>query len=111
MHAPSCTFTLFPILIKFTSPLTTVLNQMLQSSPISTSPTIVELGAKKQLLPNCGNLFSTGSITGMIRFLVLVYSFWLPASVFLMITCCVALLYYKNSIEHISVTPWQPLQI
>src|SRR6185436_4356150 len=70
MHAPSCTFTLFPILIKFTSPLTTVLNQMLQSSPISTSPTIVELGARKQLLPNCGNLFSTGSITGMIRFLV-----------------------------------------
>src|SRR6187200_367966 len=76
MQAPSCTFTLFPIFIKFTSPLTTALNQMLQSSPITTSPTIVELGAKKQLFPNCGYLFSTGSITGIrnsLMFMVLCY--------------------------------------
>jgi hypothetical protein len=39
---------------------------MLQSSPIITSPTMVEFGAKKQLLPNSGNLFSTGNITGIV---------------------------------------------
>jgi hypothetical protein len=51
--------------MKFTSPLMTVLNQKLQSLPTITSPTIVALGAMKQLDPNDGNLFSTGSITGM----------------------------------------------
>jgi hypothetical protein len=35
-----------------------------------TSPTIVELGAIKVLAPNCGNLFSTGSITGMGKLMV-----------------------------------------
>src|SRR6187551_362942 len=89
MQAPSCTFTLFPILIKFTSPLTTVLNQMLQSSPISTSPTTVELGAKKQLLPNCGNLFSTGSITGIRNSLMFeVYGLMLSAFMLLLNFCC-----------------------
>ena len=34
-------------------------------------PKVVE-AIKKQLLPNCGNLFSTGSITGMIRFLAFI---------------------------------------
>lgn len=82
MHAPSCTFTLFPSRIKFTSPRTTALNQILQSSPITTSPTIVELGAKKQLLPNSGNLFSTGSITGIRENLMFeVYGLMLPAFV------------------------------
>src|SRR5687767_11573301 len=75
MQAPSCTFTLLPILIKLTSPRTTVLNQKLQSSPAITSPTIVALGAIKQLLPNCGCLSSTGSITGMYYFFVTSFSF------------------------------------
>jgi hypothetical protein len=48
------------------------LNQALQSSPITTSPTIVALGAIKQLSPNCGYLSFTGSITGIKK----IYSLW-----------------------------------
>src|SRR6186713_3238088 len=106
MQAPSCTFTLFPILIKFTSPLTTVLNQILQSSPISTSPTIVELGAKKQLLPNCGNLFSTGSITGIRNSLMFeVYGLMLPAFELLFNFSCVALLYFLVTTQPLHTPP------
>jgi hypothetical protein len=46
----------------------TVLNQALQSSPIITLPTIVALGAKKQLFPNWGCLSSTGSIRAILFF-------------------------------------------
>src|SRR3954465_8663259 len=70
MQAPSCMFTLSPMRIKFTSPRTTVLNQIEQSFPITTSPTTVAFGAMKQLSPNCGYLFSTGSITGIDMFLI-----------------------------------------
>lgn len=45
-------FTLFPILIELTSPLTTALNQKLQSSPQITSPTMVALGATKVFFPS-----------------------------------------------------------
>ena len=60
--APSCTFTLLPILILFTSPRITALNHTLQSFPITTSPTIVALGATKQSLPITGLIPFTGSI-------------------------------------------------
>jgi hypothetical protein len=49
----------------FTSPLKTALNQMLQSSPITTSPTIVALGAIKQSFPKLGRTPFTGKITGI----------------------------------------------
>jgi hypothetical protein len=48
--------------ILFTSPLTTALNHTEQEEPISTSPTIVELGAKKQFSPKTGYLPFTGRI-------------------------------------------------
>src|SRR5258706_7479808 len=48
-----------------TSPRTTALNHMLVFSPISTSPTMVALGATKQSLPNLGNLPSTGRIVAI----------------------------------------------
>lgn len=54
MTAPSCTFTLFPMQIEFTSPRITALNQILQSSPIVTSPQSVAFGAIKQLFPHKG---------------------------------------------------------
>src|SRR5579871_5245717 len=67
MITPSWIFTLSPMRMQFTSPLTTALNQMLQSSPISTSPTIVALGATKQFFPKRGDLPSTGSIVAIIE--------------------------------------------
>src|SRR5690606_39044610 len=64
-------FTLFPIVMLFTSPLTTALNQTLHSLPITTSPTIVALGAIKQSSGICGDTPFTGSITGMAMVLLL----------------------------------------
>src|SRR5579863_3707316 len=52
---PSWIFTLSPMVILLTSPRTTALNQMLQSSPMVTSPTTVALGARKQFFPNWGD--------------------------------------------------------
>jgi hypothetical protein len=40
--------------MEFTSPRSTALNQMLQSSPITTSPQSVAFGAIKQFLPQEG---------------------------------------------------------
>jgi hypothetical protein len=54
MIAPSCTFTLCPSLIEFTSPRNTALNHTLQSSPITISPQSVAFGAMKQLFPHEG---------------------------------------------------------
>jgi hypothetical protein len=51
---PSWMFTPFPMRIEFTSPRSTVLNQMLQSRPILTSPMITALSAKKQFSPISG---------------------------------------------------------
>src|ERR1051325_6549659 len=65
MITPSWIFTLSPIVILLTSPLTTALNQTLHLSPIFTLPTIVALGAIKQFCPNCGNFPSTGSIVAI----------------------------------------------
>src|SRR5215203_3167179 len=53
----------------FTSPRTTALNHTLHSSPITTSPTIVALGAIKQFSPHLGVLSSTGKISA-IRLLI-----------------------------------------
>src|SRR5215218_7397997 len=63
--APSCTFTLFPIRMLLTSPRTTALNHTLHSVPISTSPTMVQLGAIKQSSPHLGNTPSTGKINAI----------------------------------------------
>src|SRR5690349_1253406 len=65
MTAPSCTFTLLPIRMLFTSPRMTALNQKLHSLPVTTSPTIVALGAIKQLSPNFGYTPSTGKMSGI----------------------------------------------
>jgi hypothetical protein len=65
MQAPSCIFTLLPIRILFTSPRTTALNQIEHSSPIITSPTTVELGAKKQDAGIVGVIPLTGSMIGI----------------------------------------------
>jgi hypothetical protein len=46
----------------FTSPRITALNQILHSSPIITSPTIVAFGAIKQSLPVTGIIPLTGRI-------------------------------------------------
>ena len=51
---PSWMFTPFPMRMELTSPRSTVLNQMLQSRPIFTSPMIVALSAKKQFSPISG---------------------------------------------------------
>jgi hypothetical protein len=51
--------------MEFTSPRTTALNQMLHSSPISTSPITVALGAKKQFSPNFGVISLQGSINAI----------------------------------------------
>ena len=57
--------------MELTSPLNTVLNHMLQSSPITTSPIIVALSAKKQLFPNAGVNPRTDLISAiMICFLI-----------------------------------------
>src|ERR1051326_5973006 len=53
--------------MEFTSPRTTALNQMLHSSPITTSPTTVQLSAKKQSLPNFGETPLTGFIKAILR--------------------------------------------
>src|SRR5579871_6265880 len=68
MITPSWIFTLSPMRMQFTSPLTTALNQMLQCSPISTSPTTVALGATKQFFPKRGDLPSTGNIVAILLF-------------------------------------------
>src|SRR5882757_4893223 len=72
MTTPSWMLTLLPMRMLLTSPRMTALNQMLVSSPISTSPTTVALGATKQLFPNFGNLPSTGRIVAMAMLLVYV---------------------------------------
>ena len=51
---PSWMFTPFPMRMELTSPRSTVLNQMLQSRPIFTSPMITALSAKKQFSPISG---------------------------------------------------------
>src|ERR1051326_2353311 len=53
--------------MEFTSPRTTALNQMLHSSPITTSPTTVQLSAKKQSFPNFGETPLTGFIKAILR--------------------------------------------
>src|ERR1700753_3624690 len=75
MTTPSWMFTLLPMRMLLTSPLTTALNQTLHLSPIFTSPTTVALGAIKQLFPNCGDFPSTGSMTAMLEFFLFVVEF------------------------------------
>ena len=58
-------FTLFPILMLFTSPRMTAENHTLHSFPIVTSPTIVALGAMKQFSPISGDFPFTGRITAI----------------------------------------------
>src|SRR5665647_2401200 len=99
--APSCTFTLLPSRILFTSPLITALNQMLQSFPITTSPAIVALGAIKQLFPNCGSTPFTERIK------LIFYFFWLPTSVLWSSSLCHSLVlfqHYSASIFPVSYT-------
>src|ERR1035437_1335283 len=60
--------TLFPILMEWTSPRTTALNQTLHWSPITTSPTTVALSARKHSLPNCGVFPFTVFIRAIIKY-------------------------------------------
>ena len=53
-----------------TSPRTTALNHTLHSEPITTSPTRVALGAIKQSLGIVGETPLTGSMTGMIQWVL-----------------------------------------
>ena len=52
--APSCMFTLLPMVMLFTSPRSTVPYQMEQLSPIVTSPMTAAVSAMKQSLPIAG---------------------------------------------------------
>ncbi|MNI77495.1 hypothetical protein D3C73_1337950 [compost metagenome] len=66
-----------PIVIAFTSPLITALNQTEHLSPIATSPTIVAFSAIKLSAPICGYLSFTGNIKGIVVCL-LISIFTLP---------------------------------
>ena len=54
------------MIIELTSPRTTALNQTVQFSPITTSPTTVEFSASQQLSPKVGEIPFTGFINGIL---------------------------------------------
>src|SRR6266511_1562219 len=62
----SCTFVRAPIRIRFTSPRTTVWNQIDESSPISTSPTTTAPGAIQAVAARRGDFPSYARITDIV---------------------------------------------
>jgi hypothetical protein len=58
-------FTRLPIVMEFTSPLITAENQTEHSSPITTSPVMVALSARKQSFPKTGLIPRTGNMSAI----------------------------------------------
>src|SRR5690554_7544662 len=69
--------TLLPSRMELTSPRSTALYQMLQSSPISTSPIMVAFSARKTLFPNFG-------INPLTSFMSAIVVFFAKVTVFLL---------------------------
>jgi hypothetical protein len=58
-------FTRLPMVIELTSPLITAENQTEHSSPMTTSPVMVALSARKQSFPNTGLIPLTGNMSAI----------------------------------------------